>query len=235
MPPPITPPVAAPPPSPQQAAYDALKSAVLGSGLSVPEVSGYYGPERDAAARAVTSAGGNYNTNVAADNAAAAAKAAAEAKLKEAQDMQDPNKYQQVAKQDGGYTFLDPSGKEISAWQYARVTGSDPAKLLSQSQNPVDIGFVNDYKNLQDYITAKVNAKNDPSGAGATASQIEGIVQKQYGVNLAKMNISDVIKRFQQAYPTVFGLHKPGVSAGQTLLPTSGSLDLSGGAGGVGG
>lgn len=131
----------------------------------------------------------------------------------------DPSKYQQIPKDDGGYSFLDPLGNEISAHDYARVTGQSVDKILADSENPIDIGFIQDYSNLQDYINAKINSSNDEESR-ALAEQIEQTVRDQYGEDMSKMEIQDVLKRFQRAYPTVYGLKQPGVKVGRTLLPS---------------
>lgn len=157
------------------------------------------------------------------------------AQAQQLQDAQDPSKFQQVPKDDGGYSFYDGAGNEISAFDFARATGKRPDEVLSKSQNPIDIGFKQDYKQLQDYLNAKANSKNDPDGAGQTAKGIEDVVKQQYGIDLHKMKIADVIKRFQTAYPTVFGGNKKGISSGQTLIPSKNALSVSAGSGGIGG
>lgn len=140
------------------------------------------------------------------------------------QDMTDPSKYKQVPAPDGGYNFLAPNGQQISAYDYARVTGKDLGTILKQSQNPIDLGFEQDYKNLQDYINNKINSSKDPnSDAAKQASAVESEVKSNYGIDLAKMPIQDVIAAFQKAYPTVFSGQPnqgAGVSTGQTFIPT---------------
>ena len=118
------------------------------------------------------------------------AQAAAEA-AKEA--MTDPKKYQMIPRSDGGYGFYDPSGKEISAQDYARVQGTSVAKVLSDSENPIDKGFINDYKNLQDYMTAWQN--ND-------RKKIEAIQSQQPELKKIR-DPQSLIQRFMRAYPTV--------------------------------
>ncbi len=216
---------------------DALKQAVMGSQQlgsptsplgNFPELASLYKSSFQLPLSSAAVKGEASNAGVQVENQRAAEKAA----LQQQADLKDPNKYQQLAKADGGYSFVDPTGKEISAYEYSRVTGKSPDKLLSESQNPIDIGFNQDYKNLQDYINAKVNAKNNGEAA-TTAKQIEEQVKKDYDVDLKGMDIKQVISRFQEAYPTVFGLQKAGVRSGQTLIPSASSVDLAGG-GGIG-
>lgn len=231
--------------------YAQLKSAVLGAQQAggVSPLGNFAGLDKlyavtspsNYSAQAGQVAGAAYNANVTAKNQQAEADAAAQAAKQKLKDISDPSKYQQVAKQDGGYGFYDPLGNEISASEYASITKKSPADILKQSQNPIDISFRQDYNNLQDYINAKVASKQD-SEKKATAQAIEQQVKKQYGVDLGKMNIQEVLQKFQQAYPTVFGGNKRGVTAGQTLVPGSRSQDIQnaalqyqGGGGQIGG
>lgn len=117
--------------------------------------------------------------------------------------------YQQYQRHDGGYGFLDPTGKEISASDYAAATGKTPQDVLKGSQNPVDIQYLQDYNNLQSLLQAVT------TGDKTTA-------QKFYDLNpgLQKLKPNEVIQKFQQAYPTVYGFNKPGVPLGQTNIPT---------------
>lgn len=226
----------------------ALQAAVLGGAQigaptsplgSFPELQGLYNVDFAHQAVAPAAKASAYNTGVTVDNQKAAeAEAKAneidrlKAKAQAIQDASDPSKYQVQQKDDGGFAFFDPSGREISAWDYSRATGQKPDAVLEQSQNPIDIGFRQDYKQLNDYINAKIQSKNDPDGAGQTAKQIEEIVKKNYGVDLHKMKVQDVIKRFQQAYPTVFGGNKKGVPTGQTFIPSTKAMSSGGGIGG---
>lgn len=155
----------------------------------------------------------------------AAAKAAAAAK-------NDPSKYQKVQTQDGGYKFYGPDGKEVSAIDYARVNNTTPDKVLADSQNPIDLAFQQDYQQLQNYFSAKLNSKTDPDAA-ATAATIEKKVKDDYGIDLSKQNHQQVVQSFMQAYPTVFGLHTTGVQGTNALLPDQNYLDTQAqGAGG---
>ena len=143
-----------------------LKAAVLGSQQqgapasplgNFPELANFYAPSFQAAKATGAVQAGSFNTSAQVANAQADKVAAIKQRIQQIQDLQDPSKYQQVPKQDGGYTFLDPSGKEITAFEYARVSGKDPASVLSDSQNPIDQGFTRDYKNLNDFMSAVYN------------------------------------------------------------------------------
>lgn len=125
-----------------------------------------------------------------------AQKEAAAAAEKQKAALSDPKNFQKIPKSDGGFAFYDPAGKEISAHDYALVTGQPVSKVLADSENPIDVAFNNDYNNLQKYMQAWQN------GDKKTIDSI----QKQ-SPELAKIsNPQDLIKRFYQAYPTVYGL-----------------------------
>lgn len=141
----------------------------------------------------------------------AAAKAAADAK-------NDPSKYTKVQTQDGGFKFYGPDGQEVSAADYAKVNQVPVDKVLADSQNPIDQAFQQDYQQLQQYFSDKLNSSQNESAA-ANAKATEAAVKKNYGIDLSKLNHADVVKQFMQAYPTVFGLHTTGVQGTNALLP----------------
>lgn len=132
--------------------------------------------------------------------------------------------YQSVARQDGGFGFYDPSGKEITAAQYASVTGKSPSDVLKHSINPIDIGYQKDFKDLQDYMNLKFQSKAD-KGAATKASAIEQDVKKTLGVDIAKLKPEELIQAFQAAYPTVYGQggfngpNSAGVKSGSLFIP----------------
>lgn len=219
--------------------YAQLKSAVLGATQqgspnsplgSFPELAKLYSssfqlPLSNAGTKAQST-----NTDITVSNQKAAADAAAQAQ----KDIQDPSKYQKVPAQDGGYKFYDPLGNEISAQQYAQVTGTSPSKVLADSQNPIDVQYQQDYNQLQQYIRDK-GAKNDPT-AQANAKATEDLVKKSYGIDLAKQSPQQVIQSFMQAYPTVYGLHTTGPQGTNALLPNKSAIkNQTAGAGSIGG
>lgn len=160
--------------------------------------------------------------------------AQAQAAQDNAKALQDPSKYTQVQTADGGFKFFDPTGKEISAQDYAIVKGTTPSKVLADSQNPIDIQYQKDYGDLQNYIRNKA-AKDDPT-AQANAAATEALVSKNYGINLAKESPQQVIQTFMAAYPTVYGLHTTGPQGTNAFLPNNSALkNASAGAGSIGG
>lgn len=150
--------------------------------------------------------------------------------------LNDPKNYQQVQLPDGGFGFYDPSGKAVTAAQYAAATGKAPTDVLKNSTNPVDIGYKKDFKDLQDYINLKLQSSKD-TAAAQKATAIEQDVQKTYGINIAKMTPAQLIQQFQSAYPTVYGANQgnaPGVQAGHTFIPeATDSFVQNAGSGGI--
>lgn len=212
--------------------YDALKSAVLGATQqgaptsplgSFPELAKLYGSSFQLPLSSGATKAQAGQTDITVGNQQAAQQAQQQMAAQQLKNLQDPSKYQQIKAQDGGFKFYDPTGKEISAYDYANVTGKNPSDLLKNSENTIDKSYLQDYKNLQDYINAKIASKNDPTAADKAAA-IEGQVKSQYGIDLGRMQIQDVIGSFKQAYPTVYGSTNTGVPAGQTLIPSASAV-----------
>lgn len=187
------------------AQFAQLKSAVQGAQQqgapasplgNFPEIAKFYQssyqlPQIQAAGNAAANLAGDVVQKQQAD-----AKAAAKAQA----DKLDPSKYTQIPKQDGGYSFLDPSGQEISAYQYARITGKSLDSVLNGSENPIDQGFVQDYQNLQDYLKAWVNKDQ----AAIDAFQTDNPTLKDV------KDPQQLTELFKQHYPTVFGGNQNG-------------------------
>lgn len=213
--------------------FDQLKSAVQGAQQqgapasplgNFPELAKLYSSSFQLPG---VQAAGNATANLASD-VTAEQQATAKAQAKSQADKLDPNKYTQVPKADGGYSFLDPSGQEVSAYQYARITGQSLDKVLNQSENPIDQGFVNDYKNLQDYLGAWVNKDQ----AAIDAAQAENPALKDIKTP------QQLTELFKQHYPTVFGGTQNGNQpVTSTLVPNSqvAAANNAGGATPIGG
>lgn len=141
----------------------------------------------------------------------------------QAQNLQDKASgagYKRAPRADGGFGFTDPDGNEISAYQYARATGKDTSQVLSDSNNPIDAQYIRDYSNLQDFMDASLGGNKEA-------------VSEYYKHNPQLKNLSpgDVIKKFQQAYPTVYGMKQPGQQVGRTFIPNLNQLKQDSGFG----
>jgi hypothetical protein len=125
---------------------------------------------------------------------------------------------------DGGFGFYGPDGKEVSAAQYANNTGQKLTSVLKDSQNPIDIRYIQDQQNLTKYLQAKSQSKFDPKQA-AIAKQIETQVAAAHKINLSQANPQQLSKPCSQNYPTIYGAHQdnsPGFSGASTFLPNAG-------------
>lgn len=125
-------------------------------------------------------------------------KAAFAAEQKKIQDMLDPGKYDRRRKDDGGFAFFDPTGKEIDIDTYAKRTGLRRAEILSDSENPVDLQFLDDYETMN-----KINqaAWNNDSEALREYKRVYGDLFQ--GDN--PPTIEDLNRRMIEKYPHIFG------------------------------
>lgn len=159
------------------------------------------------------------------------AAAAAEAAAKERADaFANKDKYTIQPRSDGGFGFYGPDGKEVSAAQYADNTKQKLTDVLKDSQNPIDIRYINDAKNLTSYLQARAQYNVDPNQqkiADAIEKQVNPIIQKNFGVNLHQANPQQLINFFQQNYPTIYGANQnnaPGFSGSSQFLPSPDNL-----------
>ena len=161
-----------------------------------------------------------YNSGVTIDRQVADLKMA----QADSESKTDKSKYQRVKRKDGGFGFYDPNGQEISAYQYANAIGSTPAEVLSDSENPIDIGYIQDYDDLNTYLQASL-AKNSDENAKAVWDEMNRIVYEDTGVKLWTLTPQQVIDSFKKNYPTVYGTKNRGIPVGQLAMPRVGSGD----------
>lgn len=150
--------------------------------------------------------------------------AAAQARINEIKDQMDPSKYQRVRKADGGFDFFDPSGKPINVETYARRTGQRRVDVLSDSENPLDLQFVDDYKKMNDLNQAVWS--NDT----ATLSEYQSIFPDLFAGGKSPTP-EELNKKLLEKYPHMFGLGsyqqsvqnmgKPLFRAGSSAAPVS--------------
>jgi hypothetical protein len=181
---------------------------------SVPEIAAtYQGAYQAPIARGQADAA-VYNSGVTAENQQIDTRIAAQ----QAEARTDKSKYQMVKRKDGGYGFYDPTGKEISAYEYANIMGTTPDKVLSDSENPIDIGYRQDYADLNAYLQASL-AKSTDKDAKALWDEMNRVVYVDTGMKLWTLKPQAVIEKFKQQYPTVYGMKRRGVPAGQLFMP----------------
>lgn len=161
------------------------------------------------------------------------------ASSKKSNPLADINNYKFVQKPDGGYDFYDPAGQQVDIATLANRTGAKPADVLKDSQNPIDIQYRNDYKNLQDYVNAVLSKDT----AKIKAYQKAEPALQQY---TDKGGVHKLIEQFQQSYeryyvprsinPNAWGANVPNnpiVPTAQTGTALPGLPSL-GGASGIG-
>lgn len=185
----------------QQGAYDALRAATLGAGLRSDIATNYFAPERSADLAQGNARISKAEADWQADEQERIRKNAAAAAAASGSGSSGSGKFERVAKEDGGFAFYDPDGNEISAWQYSRAQGKDPTYAVKGSQNPIDQGFSQDYKNLQSFLTAVRNGDKKTVKAYYKANP----KLKKYEKNVQKLT-----QDFQKRYPTVFGTRGSG-------------------------
>lgn len=132
--------------------------------------------------------------NAVADRQAQEAEVARRAQIQKLQDKLDPNKYQKLRKEDGGFDFLDPDGNPISVQKYSQVKGTNAAYELKDSENPFDLQYVNDYKNTRDLVTAIQNGDSDTIQAFRASNG-----------DLGKMTPEQLMQELIRKYPHIYG------------------------------
>lgn len=153
-------------------------------------------------------------------------KAAERARIQELQDQMDPSKFQRVRKDDGGFDFLDPSGNKIDVETYAKRTGQRRVDVLSDSENPLDLQFVDDYKKMNDLNQAVWS--NDTGALSEYQSIFPDLFAGGKSPTPEELN-----KRLLEKYPHLFGLGDYNKSAGNLGKPLfrSGAKQSTGGGG----
>ncbi len=184
--------------------FEALKAATLGANAisaptstlgasNAPEIASLYQssfqlPQSAGAAGAAAGIAGD----IAAQQRAAAARAAAMAKQK-TDDLSDPKKYRAVKKQDGGYDFFDPDGKQVDIATLTSRTQTKPADWVGDSDNPIDIQYLEESKNLNKYIRAKLSGNQKAYSAFEEANPE---LKKYQG----KGGVDKLVNTFKQSY-----------------------------------
>ena len=131
----------------------------------------------------------------AADEEEKAAEAARQAQMQAIQDKLNPAKYRAAKdREDGGYSFYDPDGNQIGIDRYAAVTGRNPAEILSDSDNPFDLQFVNDYKNTRQVIEAAQNGDTDTLDTFKASNG-----------DVGKMTPEELMRQLIKKYPHIYG------------------------------
>lgn len=84
---------------------------------------------------------------------------AEEMKKRAAAAQEEKLKPRKVPKADGGFDFFI-GDKPISAYEYARATGTDIVSVLNDSMNPDDLRLLNDYDKLRTFWASAQELEN---------------------------------------------------------------------------
>jgi len=163
---------------------------------SIPEVANFF---RSRFQGAVSGRGGNALGSWAAqtaDDEEEARKRAAQERIQSLQDQMDPSKYKQLRKDDGGFAFYSPDGKEIDIDTYAKRTGQRRVDVLSDSENPIDQQYIHDWKNMNAVAQAVWN--NDQMTLNAVKDMM----------GLQDVRPEELMQRLMQQYPHMYGRGK---------------------------
>lgn len=152
----------------------------------------------------LTNAAAVDDANARAAASAASAKKAAELKEKLAaveqkmSDYQNPSKWQQVPKEDGGYDYIDPLGNKTSIAKYAEVTGKNLPDILRDSRNSLDQQFVSEYDLLKKYTDTAYKGNLE---------EVQKLVLENPTLAAISPNVhkpEDVWRSFIEYYPNYF-------------------------------
>lgn len=135
---------------------------------------------------------------VQADEEEKRAAAAASARANEIKDLLDPGKYDRRRKDDGGFAFFDPTGKEIDIDTYAKRTGMRRAEILADSENPVDLQFIDDYNTMNEINQAVW--RNDSSALKDLKMDYPDLFSGDKSPTIEELN-----RKMLEKYPHIFG------------------------------
>lgn len=132
-----------------------------------------------------------------ADNEEKQRKAAAEQQRAKAEFFSDPRNYQKLRKDDGGFAFFDPEGKEIDIDTYAKKTGMRRVDILKDSENPIDQQYISDWSKMNELSQAMY------SGDRATISAVE---QKYPQMFAGGITPESMMRELVKRYPHIYGV-----------------------------
>lgn len=159
---------------------------------SIPELAGYMRSRFTAPLVGSAGAGLGAMAGVKADQEEKAAERARQAQIQKLQDKLDPGKYRKERKDDGGFSFYDPEGNEIDIDTYAKRTGQRRVDAIKDSENPIDLQYINDWQNMNDLMQATYNGDEDRLS--------------EFDERYRKMKVQDLGKELINRYPHIYGM-----------------------------
>lgn len=173
----------------------AQAAQMAGPSSYIPEVTGYSraGSMEGAISQGLQGSGSLAGQK--AKEADEADEAARKAAMQRLADKLDPGKYRRERKDDGGFAFFDPDGKEIGIDAYAQITGQRLIDILKDSENPIDQEYISDYANMNELAQAMYN--NDQATIDSFMRQ---------NTHLSKnMKVQDLFGELIRKYPHLYG------------------------------
>lgn len=200
-----------------------------------PELAQAYASSFDRLGRQTQQAGDEFNTGVQTEAQAAQRKSDLEARAQRLQDMTDPNKYQKIKKDDGGFDFIDPQGQQVDIATLAQRTGTKAIDWIKDSENPIDVQYLNDYSNLQDFMNAVLSKdKKKRDSFISTDKNLQRYTQGRGGIDRL---LRDFKMSYQRYYtPRSINPQAWGQAPGRVVVPTAQSNEgygLGGGGEGI--
>lgn len=125
-----------------------------------------------------------------------AKEAARQAQIRALQDSMDPSKYQKRRKDDGGFAFFSPDGKEIDIDTFAKRTGERRADILKDSENPIDQQYIHDWSTMNDITQAAY--EGDTGTIDALKTKYPNVFQE----NITPQTMAEKLMR---QYPHIYG------------------------------
>ena len=168
------------------------------------------------------STGADFNAQVDAQAAREGAARAAAAKKRELEAMLNPDNYTMKQKDDGGFDFFDPNGKQIDIATFAKIKGVRPVDVIAKSQNPIDVQYAQDYDNLEKFMQA-VTSKDKTKVAEFTANEpaLKKYTTGKGGLDRLLQDFRNTYKRYytpRSADPNAWGARPGG-----RLVPSGGA------------
>lgn len=137
--------------------------------------------------------------SVEADNAERARRAALQQEIDDLNGRLDPGQYTVTPTDSGGLSFTNGAGEEVSARDYAALTGQTLAEVLRDSNDPNDIQFVQDYNDVNELVRAMVTQDTE------FLAQLKTFDPDRYEA-LIDRSPEDIRLAFQTYYGSYYGL-----------------------------
>lgn len=122
--------------------------------------------------------------------------AAAKEQEASASIMNDPSKFQRLRKDDGGFAFFDPAGKEIDIDTYAKKTGARRVDILKDSENPIDQQFIRDF-DMTDQVSQAIY-QND-------IETLQALADDNPEVFKSGATQQGIMEELMRKYPHIYG------------------------------